>query len=280
VKHESSKINALVVFKSGDIVLGGQDQKIRIYDAINYELIDSLRESIAPIYSLALLSNGRIVSGGDYLVKIFKSYYDTGITIGQHDSPVVALEILDNATIVSGSSDGVIKVWTEESGQYKLKTELFHDGLYCFTLLSYGHLLTGGYNVVRQWNGLSFKFNRLFLENVGIIYHSLKQLVNGDIAAAANDGIIYIFQQNGIVIKLVGHTDEVRSLVALPNNYLASVSYDSTCIIWNTLKYEKVQVLQSNIIRPRVIATQPNNNYNLLIGGDSNFIEVWKRKLV
>lgn len=81
------------------------------------------------IYSLCLLSDGRLASGSyDKTIKVFNlSNYQCEITIEGHKEQVLSISLLSNCYLLSGSSDTTIKIWKLSQNDYKcLKTITGH----------------------------------------------------------------------------------------------------------------------------------------------------------
>ena len=65
-------------------------------------------------------------------------------TLKAHDSAVRCLAILDNGTVVSGSRDGTIRLWTLESGQLGLRSVLRGHTAEVRNIQVYGDVIVSG----------------------------------------------------------------------------------------------------------------------------------------
>ena len=131
----------------------------------------------------------------DYLVKIWIPFNWTLLrTYSNHSSEVYGLEWLDADSLASsGESDQTIKIWSVSSGQTKK------------------------------------------IINTGASVWSLKLLSSNYLAVGLNQDINIYDINDGIKLKstLKGHTNDVRDLVQLNSNTLASSSLDWTVRIWD-----------------------------------------------
>jgi F-box and WD-40 domain protein CDC4 len=75
-------------------------------------------------------------------------------TIKAHDSAVRCLAILDNGTVVSGSRDGTIRLWTLESNQLELRRVLRGHTAEVRNVQVHGDVIvSGSYDgAARVWN--------------------------------------------------------------------------------------------------------------------------------
>ncbi len=113
-------------------------------------------------------------------------------TYSQHSSGVYALEWLDKDTLASaGQTDGTIKLWSPTMGQTKLTIQT-NEVVFSLTMLKTNIHLAAG-------------------------------LRNGDIN-------IYYINDGTLVLFLKGHSGNVKDLVQLSDEILASSSSDKTII--------------------------------------------------
>jgi len=129
-----------------------------------------------------------------------KENYCVYETLEGHTGWVLTLQVLPDGRIVSGSSDGTIKIWEKgASGKYEVKETLK------------GH--TGCVN-------------------------TLQVLPDGRIVSGSNDGTIKVWEKGAsgkyeVKETLKGHTGWVNTLQVLPDGRIVSGSGDGTIKIWD-----------------------------------------------
>ena len=73
---------------------------------------------------------------------------------------------------------------------------------------------------------------------------TVKVSPNGQyLAAGGANGIVYVWRMNGyeLIGKFRGHRHRISSIAWSPDSYrLASVSYDSTCMLWSVQSGQKI----------------------------------------
>jgi len=187
-------------------VIGDVNGQIQIYNFSSLSLVNSFKAHSDHInkikqspFNTNTNTNYVATCSYDATVKIWNvsSSFDWTLitTYSQHSSWVLALEWLDNDTLASGSYDKTIKLWSPTTGQTK------------------GTIQTNQ----EVWS-LKLLNNNIHLA-VGLHY--------GDIN-------IYNINDGNLVSSLKGHTHDVKDLVQISADLLASSGgWDRTVRIWN-----------------------------------------------
>jgi WD40 repeat protein len=279
VQHKSisagCQIISLITLPDGNLACGCLDGNIKIWSRINWTSIRTFLYGSC-VYSLAILQNKYLVSGGDdKTVKIWD--YKTGSlqkTIAGHTSGIRVVLVLNNHDIVSGSYDNTIRIWDSTQGilKYTLSESYWIFGL---VQLKNGNLVTFCWTGnIKIWN----PFTGILIKAITTsdTHSTAIQLNNQDILIGNNNGNLRIFDPATYQFEftLQGHTDHVIYVMQLKNNDFVSCSWDFKVKIWNwnnkSIKYD----LTAHTNRAWGLAELPNG-YLATAAQDSKII-IWK----
>lgn len=107
-------VRSMALSADGRILATGSDQRIKIWDTATGELQRSFFGHPDWVRGLAITPDSHfLISAGDPTIKIW--HLETGQklnTIKAHDAPIRAIALSrDGSLLVTGSSDGIVKVW-------------------------------------------------------------------------------------------------------------------------------------------------------------------------
>ena len=124
-----------------------------------------------------------------------------------HDQPINCIEILQNETLISGSNDKSFKIWNLDTFECVKYIENAHEGsIMCFQLLHNGLIISG--------SGGTDKFDSIFAQDYSIKLWNTES-----------------FECENFVLN--AHLDIIKCFLLLPNDRLASASYDKSIKIWS-----------------------------------------------
>jgi len=205
----------------------------------------------------SLLSNNKI--------NTFKTFHPSGITFLKYLSL--------NGYVASCSNDNTVNVWNPNTGEsiriytkHKNTVE-FLDQIDECTLVSGSRD-----NAIHIWN-----LNTGLTENiidVGASVGSIKFLPNGLIACGLGGNInIYQYSTGNLTKTLIGHSDSVSSIEILNERFIASVSADTSVIIWDLTSYS----IRHNLLRHEsgVICVKRLSATLMASGDDNGSIIIW-----
>jgi WD40 repeat protein len=236
-----------LLFKSGDLISGsnkdGRINRWSLNSQNSYELQQSLRLSGFDLFSLAVLPNNNVAAsyqiGNINDIKIWNFNENKVIRSinnkNGHTAAIVALLLLNDGTLASGSRDNTIKIWNVETGI--LITTLAEHSSYvnALALLGNGDLVSGSRDKsIKIWD-IDTETVKMTLLGHDYFIFSLAVLPNGDLVSGSEDRTIKIWNTNTGQPKrtLTGHKSVIFSLAILDNNRIASGSADRTVKIWN-----------------------------------------------
>jgi len=192
------------------------------------------------VWSLAVLTDGRLASGGnDGKIKLW-SVDGAGKPekVLSHGSPVESLAVLPDGRLASGDKDGTIKLWPKAG--------------------------TGDPVVLSHGKPTSFGGDKV----------SLAALADGGLASGGNDGTIKLWPKGGTSEPMVlSQGSPVSSLVVLPDGRLASADdKDGKITLWPTGE-PMVLTQGSPVFSLAVLADE-----RLASGGLDGEIKVWRKQ--
>jgi WD40 repeat protein len=185
-----------------------------------------------PVRALAVLTDGKIASGGDNSVRLWDPATGQSQVITEHTDSVLALAVLLDGKIASASGDNSVRLWDPATGQSQIITE-HTDRVNALAALPDGKIASGSHDrTVRLWDpatGLS----QVITEHTGRV-KALSVLPNGKIASGSGDTTVRLWDpatgQSQVIIE---HTDRVNALAVLPDGKIASGSGDKTVRLWD-----------------------------------------------
>ena len=199
---------------------GSQDKTIKIWNSLDGSLIRTLTGHTDAVFSLAVLRNGFLASGGgfdDCTIKIWNTH--TGSlerTLTGHSEGVTSLALLKNGNLATGDGYGTVNIWDTNTGSL-LRTFASPN----FFSIKLATLKNGDLgNLICLYMLIVYFVSKLFgLAKAGGREDMAISIWNAD--------------KGELVKNIIGHEDYIYSLVVLPNGYLASGSGDSKIKIWN-----------------------------------------------
>jgi hypothetical protein len=152
-----------------------------------------------------------------------------------HTGSVLALAVLPNGKLASGSYDRTIRIWDIATQRCESTLRGHDSSVYSLAVLPHGKLASGSYDkTIRIWNISSRQCEMVLRGHDGCVC-ALVQLPNGMLASGSWDKTVRVWDlmTQDCKYALQGHDGFVRALVVLPHNKLASGSNDKSIRIWD-----------------------------------------------
>lgn len=259
-------VNSIIdIDKGNSIISSGRDDKLCLWDVkeiidnkitSNKENFDFDEKKIYPkkyifsesivVYSLCLLSNGKIViSGRDESIKIVdKELKKLEIILKRNTNSVLTAAEFSDGILISGGADNTVKIW-DLNNRKCLDTFKGHKGqVNCVIKTKYTNntFLSGSSD--KTIKILCFNNNpnlkREKIECIGTLeghrgpIYSLLELLDGRIASGSTDWTIKIWnlKDKTCMQTLLGHKSTVFSLAQMNDGRLISGEADKLIYIW------------------------------------------------
>ena len=179
--------------------IGDASGQIKVYNALNLFNIVSFQAHTNTIWRIkqSPFNNDHVATCSiDTHVKIWNPMANWSLIRNYtgHSNDVYALDYINEDTIVSGSMDKTIQIWSISNGITN-RTISVNDNVLSLKMLSNGFSLACGTS-------------------------------NGPI-------LIYNINTGGLISTLIGHLSNINDLVLISNSLLASSSDDNTIRIWD-----------------------------------------------
>ena len=193
-----------------------------------------------------------------------------------HDNKIASLIALYNGSIVSGSIDGIIKIWDINSQQC-LRT--FHETgkVICMLEFDPGKLLTGtDENEIHLWDINNTQKNYLYsFKGHQLWINCLVKCNKNYFASGSNDSDIRIWnwQSKQCINIFRDHDNCIISMIMLINGNLCSSSADLTIKVWDWVKGICLHTLVGHQKWVKCVC-QLSNGY-IISGSDDNTIKIW-----
>jgi WD40 repeat protein len=183
---------------------------------------------------------------------------------GQHTQAIVALAVLPNGNLASGSVDNTICIWDPMTGEHlrtlgkSSSTSSFSsllraaDGLRALAVLPDGSLASGSDwdSSIYVWHPMTGASRKIYDQYLSCSVNALVVLPNGSLASGSKDKICIWNPITGDYLRcLSGHTDGITALAVLPDGSLASGSQDNTIRVWKILGAAS-EIEQNPVKRP------------------------------
>ena len=188
----------------------------------------------SPVLSLAVLEDGRLVSGGkDGRIKLWPKDGSSTPQILAHGSPVRSLAVFADGRLASGGDDGTIKLWPK--GGIGEPAVLSHGSFVTsLAALADGRLASGGSDgTIKLWP--KDDMGEPVALSQGSPVWSLAVLADGRLASGSGgfDDKIRLWPKDGMGEPVVlSYGTLFPSLAALPDGRLASGGIDGKIKIW------------------------------------------------
>ena len=174
-------LRCLAVLSDQHIISGSRDTTIRVWDPDTGECMRTLTGHTDSVNCLAILPDGHIVSGSSdetiriwdvdtsdclkqiktrtgwrrWLFSLINMIMGEGVAeiIARGIGPINCLAILHDKSIVSGSDDGIVRVWDVDTEKCLQKLKGHTGSVNCLTVLQNGYIVSGSDDsTIRIWD--------------------------------------------------------------------------------------------------------------------------------
>jgi WD40 repeat protein len=229
------------------------------------------------VTSLAVLGDGRVVSGSDdKTLRVWNAATgECERTLDGHTDRVKSLAVLGDGRVVSGSDDDTLRVWNAATGECERTLEGHTYIVTSLAVLGDGRVVSGsGDKTLRVWNAATGECERTLEGHTDWISSSVV-LGDGRVVSGSGDKTLRVWNVTTGECErtLEGHTDCVTSLAVLGDGRVVSGSDDNTLRVWNAATGECERTLDGHTDRVKSLAVLGDGR--VVSGSDDNTLRVW-----
>lgn len=232
------------------------------------------------IYSLTMLPNGQMASGGDSgMILLWDIEHIIPVVTFKHTGGVIRLIGLPNDLLVSGSTDSTMKWWNYLTGVcIRTYSEDINNiripDIRAMTVLSNNKFVSAHDKKIKVWPIAGDKYEMTLRDFKGDVT-ALIGLPNGQLASAYHlDNAITLWNvsRGKLATTFLGHTKPIVALAMLQNGQLASGSVDATIKFWDIQSGTCVRTLLGHDSPVTKLVTLLNDQ---LVSINIKTIKVW-----
>ena len=206
-------------------------------ETINVTPLQSWEGHTSPVYALAVLHDGSVVSGSyDMTLRHWDPQSGQCLSTWKgHTSWVKALAVLHDGSVVSASKDKTLRRWDSRSEQCLSSWTGHTSHVTALAVLPDGSVVSASHdNTLRHWGPQSGQCFSTWYGHTHYV-NALAVLHDGSVVSASLDNTLRRWDpQTGQCLSTwKGHTRSVTALAVLPDGSAVSGSHDNTLRHWD-----------------------------------------------
>ena len=288
-ENSSSKIEKMISLQDNKFIIINKDCEIQIYK-INKdknhppEMLYSFNEHANNITCIILLKNKKnfATASDDSTIRIWDVEKGACIkTIITEGKPYLIFEKYgkDNqiGCVPNRNSLSIYEYGDKiQNTVFKISLEKslpWIEGLYQFS--NDGRIIISSFGIFDLYSSDLEKIKRIYIANMAA--QNFLQITNEDLVVGFGSKDIFIYDKNiNFKRKLLGHHNNVSSILQLNNNKLLTASLDSNIILWNIDNYEMIFNFMNNHLSINSMILINENRILTYSFFNLNIIEEWE----
>ena len=235
-------IGALAVLPGGQVVSGGTDGRVRVWDpAAAGSASVELGRHDGEVLGLAVLPGGQVVSGGtDGRVRVWDPVAPAAgpTELGCHYDVVTAVAVTPDGRVLSGGRDGRVLVWDLAAPAAGPRELGRHGGaVHALAVLPDGRVVSGGRDRrVRVWDRATPGAEAADLGRHDLAVHAVAVLPDQKVVSGGDDGQVLVWDltmPEGGPVKLGRHFGAVHAVAVLPDGRVVCGGRDRRVRMWD-----------------------------------------------
>ncbi|MGF7237112.1 MAG: P-loop NTPase fold protein, partial [Frankia sp.] len=268
------------------IITGGEDRTVRVWDAATGRLQTTLTGHTGTVMAVAVTPDGRhIITGShDGTVRVWErpgGQLQTTLT-GHTDLVRSVVVTPDGRQIITGSHDGTARVWDRADGQ--LQTTLTgHTGRVLPVAVTPDgrQIITGSQDgTARVWDVATGEVQATLRGHSGTVVAVAVTPDGRHIVTGGYDGTVRVWDRSSgqLQATLTGHTDTVMAVLVTPDGrQIISGSDDGTVRVWDRSSGQLRSTLTGHTDWVLAVAIMPDGG-EVVSAGHDGAIRIWNRR--
>ncbi|XP_059657222.1 autophagy-related protein 16 isoform X2 [Cornus florida] len=257
--HEGGCASILFEYNSGNLISGGQDRTIKIWDTNTGSLSRTLHGCLGSVLDLTITHDNRSVIAASSSNNLYVWDVNSGRirhTLTGHIDKVCAVDVskVSSRHVVSAAYDRTIKVWDLQKG-YCINTIIFHSNCNALCFSMDGLTICSGHvdGNIRLWD---IQTGKLLSEVAAhsLAVTSISSSRNGNvILTSGRDNLHNLFDMHSLEVcgrfSAAGNrvaSNWSRSCISADDNYVAAGSADGSISVWSISKADIVSTLKEH----------------------------------
>jgi len=278
--HGHAVVSAAYCKDSNQILTGSRDGSIRRWNRTEGKVLLRWCPHARYVTHMAVSPDGRwVLSYGNGMVA--ETSLETGeprVKWDRHDEAVQAVAFLpDGQHVVSGSSDGTLRIWNTENGECLRTIPVANLGAYAVAVSPNGSTAAAGCKdgVLREFNLSDGSLLREFKGHLGYV-RSAAYTHDGDrLLSGADDGSIRVWAPDRPepIALLQGHRGGVLAIdVSKDGNRVLSGGRDGTVRLWGLDEAKLLATLEGHLSWVEAVAFSTGGKHALSTGQDARLL--------
>ena len=291
IKEHSDWIESVKLFPSGNIISVSNDCSIKIYDGLNYKILQNIKSAhkgaIMNIFvkdenNFATCSEDKCIN---IWIKKNNKFILKESIINAHNSRITNLIYCTNDNIISCSEDYKIKIWELIKNKYQLLTSLIHSNDICALLFleDKNLLISSGYDGTKIWKiyekGMNIDFFYYFKEVFCGCWNGLNRIDENRIIVGDEKTLKIISIKKMKIIKSISIPFRCNGITTIEEKGIFLMGgWSNNIQIYRINNYKYLTTIQDAHSGYIVGFCKLNNNLILSFSGDTT-MKIWSLNL-
>ena len=287
IKEHKDWIESVKIFPSGNIISASYDCSIKIYDGINYNILQNIEKAHQNvIFNIYIKDENNFASCSlDRYIKIWKKENNKYILYNQINNKnynkITNLIYFSNNNIIACSDDSYIKVWNLINNKYQLLTTFTHSK-HLNSLLNLEDkniLVSSGHDGTILWKmfekGMNIDFFYYFKEAICGCWNGLNRIKEDIFIVGGEETLNIISIKEKEIIKSIKIPFRCNGIITIEEKGIFLMGgWNCDILIYRSDNYEYLTTIKEAHSKYIVGFCKLNHNLFLSFSGDTT-MKIW-----